>query len=85
MRSKRACKSCEFFEDHREDFKARYIAGNGLCQFRLPPMFVGGDWHRNRVVSYTDWCSLWSGRKEQFIDEGFPQIESARARIAQGG
>lgn len=89
MRGARKCGSCQWFEDKSEEFRERFVKGDGFCHWRCPATvaenFEGwGDWHQKgpALVRKEDWCSCWDKVVEHHINVEYPKLSSAGLRGA---
>ena len=77
-RGKRKCETCAVFTDKRDEWRGtpnlcwddpnykpnRYIDGDGLCEWKCPPILkdiLWSQWNK-RVVKLDDWCHCWEKR-----------------------
>lgn len=88
MRGNRKCGTCLWFEDHSEDFRARYVDANGLCHWRMPATVAKdspgwGSWHQKGPagVRKEDWCSCWQVNPLVHLEVGNAQIEIAKSHL----
>ena len=92
MRGNRQCGSCQWFEDHSEDFRSRFVPFHGFCHWRMPATVAKdsqgwGSWHQKGPASVRkeDWCSCWHASVEIRLENGAKQIEAGATPALTNG